>query len=95
MELTDRQNWALSGVVGVLFVVNSVLWLILEDGLLWQVAGVVLAIGGLLATFSAIQAIRDVEGVEPMEWTTRKTIMNVFFTIVLAGAVVYWVLVQA
>lgn len=95
MELTDRQNWALSGAVGVLFVVNSVLWLLFEDDIIWQAAGLLLVFGGLLATFNSIQAIRGVQGVEPMEWTLKKTLVNVVVVVLLVLAIVYWAMLYA
>jgi multisubunit Na+/H+ antiporter MnhC subunit len=83
MALTDRGNWLLSALVGVLIAANGLVWLLLGDDLLRMAIGLFIAVAGAFAALNAVRAIRG-PGVEPMEWTTWKTLLNVAVLIVLA-----------
>jgi len=83
MELTDRQNRLLSGLVGVLVAANGLVWVVFWDGLVGRATGGVLALGGGFMTLNAIRAIRGAPGVTPMDWTTRKTLFNVLVILLL------------
>ncbi|MFB6087691.1 MAG: hypothetical protein ABEJ85_04150 [Haloarculaceae archaeon] len=93
MELTDRQNWILSTVVGVLLAANAVAWVPRADGL-WDWATVIaLTVGGLMAMANGVRALRDPAQAEAMEWTRRKTHINLLAVVVLTVglAVQVWV----
>jgi hypothetical protein len=81
MALSDRQNWLLSGVVGVLLVANGLARLPGASGFVDYVLAGALAVGGLLAAGNAVSAVRDPAAVEDVEWTRGKALLN-------AGAVV-------
>lgn len=95
MELTDRQNWRLSAAVGVLLAANAVAWVPRADGL-WDWATVIaLTVAGLTAMANGVRALRDPVQAETIEWTARKTRINLIAVVVLvAGLLVQvWVYV--
>lgn len=91
MALSDRQNWTLSGLVGVLLVANGIArlpgWSSPFDLLL---SGALIT-GGGLAAFNAYRGIRRPETMSERPWTTRKTLINVvalvLLSLILAAAV--------
>lgn len=75
MQLSARRNWILSGVVGLLLVANGLVRVPGAETLTLVIAGALVA-GGLLAGANAVRALRDPSSAEGVEWTTRKTTIN-------------------
>jgi hypothetical protein len=88
MVLSDRQNWILSGLVGVLLVANGLARLPGASGFVDYVLAGALALGGLLAAGNAVSAVRDPTAVEDVEWSRNKTLLNVGAVVLLALALV-------
>lgn len=84
MEFTDRQNWLLSAIVGALIAANGVVWLLVWEDLFGRVVGVIMVGAGVLATVNAIRAMRGASGVEPIDWTPRKTLINVLAVVLFS-----------
>lgn len=84
MKLSDRNNWILSGAVGVLLVANGLVripgW---SSNLELVVAGALIT-GGLLATSNGITAIRDPDARTETDWTPRKTAINAVAVVLLS-----------
>lgn len=93
MDLSDRTNWLLSGLVGVLLTANGVLWLFqYRDVVIGLLLGGAMAVIGLFAAANAVRAIRDPDAYE-QEWTRRQTATNVLAVALLGGALIATVLV--
>jgi hypothetical protein len=95
MNLTDRQNWGLSTAVGILLAANAVVWAPRADGFWDWLMAIALTVGGLLAMANGVRALREPEQRADMEWTTRKTRLNLVALALLAVALVvqllsYW-----
>jgi|GEM_PF-2439531 len=88
MALSDRQNWLLSGLVGVLLVANGLARLPGAAGFVDFVLAGALVVGGLLAAGNAVSAVRDPAAVEDVEWSRNKTLLNVGAVVLLALALV-------
>lgn len=88
MELSDRSNWILSGLVGGLLTANGVVWLLrYRDVILGLVVGGAMAVIGLLAAVNAVRAVRDPNSYD-QEWTSRQTATNMVAIVVLVAALV-------
>jgi hypothetical protein len=86
--LSDRRNWLLSWLVGVLLFANGVARLPGSSGTLGLVVAGALVVGGLLASYNAVTALRDPTSVEDVEWTRGKTLLNAGAAVLLALALV-------
>jgi hypothetical protein len=85
MNVTDRQNWLLSGGVAVGLVANGVVLVLGSSGTVDLVLAGLLITGGLLALGNAVVGYRDPDAVEADYWTTRKTVVNAVAFVVLFG----------
>lgn len=83
MNLSDRTNWVLSGLVGLLLVANGLVRIPGWSSTLELVVAGALLTGGLLAGSNAITAIRDPGAVADSDWTTRKTAINLAAIVLL------------
>lgn len=88
MTLSDRQNWILSGLVGVLLVANGLARLPGSSGTIDLVLAGALVLGGLLAASNAVSAVRNPAAVEDVDWTRNKTLLNAGAVVLLALALV-------
>ena len=88
MGLSNRNNWILSGLVGVLLVANGLARLPGSSSLVGLIVAVALVIGGLLATTNAVSAVRNPRAVEDIEWSRNKTLLNAGAVVLLALALV-------
>ncbi|MEF8853243.1 MAG: hypothetical protein V5A44_04235 [Haloarculaceae archaeon] len=86
--LSDRNNWLLSWLVGVLLVANGVARVPASSGTVELVVAGALVVGGLLASSNAITAVRNPASVDDVEWTRNKTLLNAGATVLLALALV-------
>lgn len=88
MELSDRSNWLLSGLVGALVLANGIViavhWGARLTGLF---AGGAIAVGGALVLTTAVRAVRDPTAID-QEWTGRKTALNAVAVVVLSFGLV-------
>jgi hypothetical protein len=89
--LSDRRNWLLSWLVGLLLLANGVARLPGSSSTLELVVAGALVVGGLLASYNAVTAMRNPASVEDVEWTRGKTLLNagaaVLLTLALAAVV--------
>ena len=88
MDVTDRQNWILSGVVRSLLVANGVARFPTRSSLLELVLVGALVTGGLLATLNAVTAVTDPSSDVERDWTTRKTAINAVAVVLLTATLV-------
>ena len=84
MQVSDRTNWLLSGLVGVLLVANGAMWALRSaDSVFGYLLAGVLVVGGGAATANAARALQGSETVD-QEWTTRRTAVNAVAAVLLA-----------
>jgi hypothetical protein len=86
--LSDRRNWLLSWLVGMLLFANGVARLPGSSGTVELVVAGALVVGGLLASYNAVSALRNPAAVEDVEWTRGKTLLNAGAAVLLALALV-------
>ena len=86
--LSDRRNWLLSWLVGLLLLANGVARLPGSSGTVELVIAGALVVGGLLASYNAVTAMRNPASVEDVEWTRGKTLLNAGAAVLLALALV-------
>lgn len=77
MELSDGNNWLLSGLVGLLLLANGAVRIPGESTALDLAVAGFLVVGGLLAASNAVVGIRDPDRFDDDYWTLRKTLLNV------------------
>jgi hypothetical protein len=88
VELSDRSNWILSGLVGLLIGANGLVLTVQWTARLTGLAlGVAMAVAGGLILANAVRAIRDPATVE-QDWTRRKTVTNAVALVILVGVLV-------
>lgn len=88
MDVSDRSNWLLSGLVGTLLVANGIARLPGSTGTLGLVVAGALVVGGLLAASNAVSAVRNPTAVEDIDWTRNKTLLNAGAAVLLALSLV-------
>lgn len=88
MDLSDRDNWRLSGAVGVLLAANGLVRLPGPTDALGLLLAGLLVTGGGLAAWNAVVALRDPEAGGGVEWTRGKTVVNLVAVVVLSLALV-------
>ena len=84
MDVSDRHNWLLSGLVGLLLVANGLARLPRWSAALDLVLAGALVTGGGLASVNAYVGLRDPDSVADDYWTTRKTLVNAVAVLVLS-----------
>lgn len=86
--LSDRRNWLLSWLVGVLLFANGLARLPGSSSTVNLVLAGALVVGGLLASYNAVSAMRNPAAVEDVEWSRNKTLLNAGAALLLALALV-------
>ena len=86
--LSDRRNWLLSWLVGVLLFANGLARVPGASNTVGLVVAGALVVGGLLASYNAVSALRNPTTVEEVEWTRNKTLLNAGAAVLLALALV-------
>lgn len=88
MDVSDRTNWILSGLVGALLVGNGLVRIPSWSSPLELVLIGALVTGGLLATVNAVEAVQDPSEENSRDWTQRKTTLNALAVVLLTGTLV-------